>query len=62
MRKFTIKFFYFTDLRADWTGEASHDTSALTKAMEEKGLYFYGWANSDGFRVEIHSENERDAI
>lgn len=58
MRKFTIRFYYNTDLRTDWTGESSNDATALTKAMEEKGLYFHGWANSEGFRVEIHSEND----
>ena len=51
MKQYTVKFYYGTDLRTDWTGEARNDIAALTLAMNDKLLD--EWAVCTQFRVEI---------
>jgi len=52
MKKYQIKFFYYTDQRCDWVGKAFDERMALTLAM----AYFQlsEWGVGDGFRVEIN--------
>jgi len=55
MNRYRVLFFYETDLRLDWEGEALNDIGALTKATETLHINnpSEGWAQEDGFRVEI---------
>jgi hypothetical protein len=52
MKKYQVKFYYYTDLRCDWVGEAFDDRMALTLALAHFRLN--EWAVSDGFHVTIH--------
>lgn len=52
MNKYTVKFYYYTDLRTDWTGEAANEVAALVMAMNHHNIK--EWANEKGFRIEIH--------
>ena len=51
MKTYTVRFWYHTDLRLDWTGEATDERMALNLAL---ALYrIEGWVSAPGFRVEI---------
>lgn len=54
MRKFKVTFFYGTDARATWTGDAAGYAMALTFAEIEQGLFTDGgWPTDDGFFIKI---------
>ena len=52
MKNFTVKFYYYTDLRCDWVGQATNELAALVLAMNEHALP--EWSSGKGFRIEIH--------
>ncbi len=52
MKKYTVKFYYFTDLRLSMDVEALNDLMALALVMNEKTIEF--WATEIGYRVEIY--------
>lgn len=51
MKKYTVRFWYYTDLRCDWEGDAYDDRAALQLALAYHRLN--EWAVSPGFRVEV---------
>jgi len=52
MHTYTIYFFYGTDCRCDWTGEAYDEVRALAEAMNFHKLQ--GWiSNGQHFTIEI---------
>lgn len=51
MKKYQVKFYYYTDQRWDWEGDAIDDRMALTLALASQRLT--EWAMEVGFRVEI---------
>jgi hypothetical protein len=52
MNTYTIYFFYGTDCRCDWTGEAHDEVRALAAAMDHHKLE--AWiTNGNQFTIEI---------
>ena len=52
MKKYIIKFYYYTDLRCHSSVKASNEVCALMKAMEQHG--FDHWVGiDDGFHIII---------
>ena len=52
MKKYRVEFFYYTDQRWDWEGDAVDDRMALTLALASQQLT--EWVMDVGFHVEIH--------
>ncbi len=55
MNTYIIYFFYGTDCRCDWKGEANDEVRALGKAMDHHRLEHWV-ANGNGFTIEIHRQ------
>jgi hypothetical protein len=51
MKNYRIKFYYGTDLRAEWEGMAWDELRALTQAMDHVNVAT--WCISQDFRIEI---------
>jgi hypothetical protein len=51
MKRYTVRFYYFADLRCDWAGDAYDDRMALSLAMASNNLA--EWCINDAFRIEI---------
>jgi hypothetical protein len=56
MKYYTVRFYYYKDIRADWSGRATDERMALSLAMAEIG--HSQWCNGTGFRVEIEESEE----
>lgn len=53
MKKFSVRFWYYTDLRDEWEGDAANEFAALALALQH--CQCDSWATSRGFKVEIES-------
>jgi hypothetical protein len=51
VRTYTVRFWDHTDLRLDWTGDATDERMALNLALARYGME--GWVNASGFRIEV---------
>jgi hypothetical protein len=51
MKTYQVDFFYYTDCRAQWKGEAGNEFIALSLAMQTYKTP--EWANEPGFKVLI---------
>jgi hypothetical protein len=51
MKRYKVKFYYYTDLKCDWEGDAYDDFRALGAALDHFNLGT--WAIGEGFRIEI---------
>lgn len=56
---YRVAFHFYTDYRADWTGEAPSDLAALVLAMESLGKDGANWcATGRGFKIIIENAEE----
>ena len=53
MKSYSVKFWYYTDLRCDWTGDAYDDCAAIQMALIHHRLN--QWVIGPGFRLELSS-------
>lgn len=51
MKKFRVKFWYATDLRATEVVEAGNEVTALVLALHQ--IHVHEWVDQKEFRVEI---------
>lgn len=57
MKHYTVKFYYWTDLRTEWSGQAQGELSALILAKSACRIHG-DWTVREGFRIEIHHQSE----
>jgi hypothetical protein len=55
VKKYLVRFYYFTDLRFEIEVEAEHEFDALKFAYSQSKLH-YLWCSDKGFRIEITLE------
>jgi len=51
MKHYKVRFYYTTDLRCEWEGQAYDDLRALSAALDHFKLGT--WAIEQAFRIEI---------
>lgn len=51
MKTYHVQFFYYTDERCEWKGEAVNEMTAIGMALTHHRLD--GWCNHPGFRIVV---------
>ena len=51
MNNYEVCFFWHTDCRGDWTGEAPNEIGAIVLAMNAQKIK--EWCTSEGFHIRV---------